>query len=167
MTQTAHDFSNGEQIYGLALSAGIGGLELGIRLALGAERYRTVCYVEWESYAASTLVARMAAQEMDDAPIWDDVKTFDGRPWRGVVDLLTAGYPCQPFSNAGLKQDAARDIARDKIENELLREYRNDDIDFVEWGFMGTSKIILPTVEFVRELSEAEKLRKLGAPVLF
>lgn len=92
------------QLYGLALSAGIGGLELGVRLALGPERYRTVCYVEWESYAASVIVARMAAQEMDDAPIWDNVKTFDGRPWCGVVDFLTAGYPCQPFSDAGLKR---------------------------------------------------------------
>lgn len=92
---------------GLALSAGIGGLELGIRLAIGAERYRTACYVEWESYAASTLVARMAAQEMDDAPVWDDIKTFDGRAWRGVVDFLTAGYPCQPFSDAGLRRGTA------------------------------------------------------------
>lgn len=38
------------------------------------------------------------------APVWDDVKTFDGRPWRGVVDIVTAGYPCQPFSTAGKKQ---------------------------------------------------------------
>ena len=93
-----------DTLYGLALSAGVCGLELGIRLALGAERYRTVCYVEWESYAASTLVARMEAQELDNAPIWDDVKTFDGKPWRGIVDILSGGYPCQPFSDAGLRR---------------------------------------------------------------
>jgi DNA (cytosine-5)-methyltransferase 1 len=38
-----------------------------------------------------------------DAPVWDDVSSFDGRPWRGALDLLTAGYPCQPFSAAGRK----------------------------------------------------------------
>jgi site-specific DNA-cytosine methylase len=35
------------------------------------------------------------------APVWTDLRTFDGKPWRGVVDILTAGYPCQPFSCAG------------------------------------------------------------------
>jgi DNA (cytosine-5)-methyltransferase 1 len=35
------------------------------------------------------------------APIWTDLKTFDGRPWRGIVDCIIGGYPCQPFSQAG------------------------------------------------------------------
>ncbi len=38
---------------------------------------------------------------MDQAPIWSDVSTFDARPWRDVVDIVTGGYPCQPFSHAG------------------------------------------------------------------
>jgi len=41
---------------------------------------------------------------MPPFPIWDDVRTFDGRPWRGVVDLVTGGFPCQPFSAAGKQQ---------------------------------------------------------------
>ena len=36
-----------------------------------------------------------------EAPIWDDLRTFDGRPWRGVVDCIAAGLPCQPYSAAG------------------------------------------------------------------
>ncbi len=40
------------------------------------------------------------------APIWDDLRTFDGRPWRGSVGCVTAGYPCQPFSVAGKKRGA-------------------------------------------------------------
>lgn len=91
---------------GLALCAGAGGLELGITLALG-ERYRTVCYVERESYAAATLVARMEDAALDTAPVWDDVRTFDGAAWRGCVDIVTGGYPCQPFSLAGKRLGAS------------------------------------------------------------
>ena len=40
------------------------------------------------------------------AVVWDDVATFDGRPWRGAVDIVTAGYPCQPFSVAGKRRGA-------------------------------------------------------------
>lgn len=87
-------------VHGLALCAGVGTIELGLRLALGST-YRTVGYVERETFAASVLVARMAETAMDRAPVWDDLATFDGRPWRGKVDIVTAGFPCQPFSQAG------------------------------------------------------------------
>lgn len=85
---------------GLALCAGAGGLELGLRLALG-DTYRTVGYVEREAFAAACLVARMEDQTLDPAPVWDDLTTFDGRPWRGRVGLVSAGFPCQPASHAG------------------------------------------------------------------
>ena len=82
----------------ISLCAGIGGLDAGVRLAIDT---RTVCYVERDSYCAATLVARMQEGALDDAPIWDDISTFDARPWRGVVDLVIGGFPCQPFSLAG------------------------------------------------------------------
>lgn len=90
-------------IRGLALCAGIGGIELGLHRVFG-NSYRTVCYVEREAFAAAVLVARMADSSLDEAPIWDDLTTFDGYPWRGKVDLLSAGYPCQPFSHAGRRK---------------------------------------------------------------
>ncbi|PVB59735.1 DNA cytosine methyltransferase [Labrenzia sp. 011] len=91
-----------QRLNGLSLCTGVGGLELGLHVA--EPGYRTVCYVEREACAAATLVARMEDKALDHAPVWSDVKTFDGRPWRGKLHLLTAGYPCQPFSSSGLRR---------------------------------------------------------------
>ncbi len=83
----------------LSLCAGVGGLDLGLRVA--QPNARTVCFVEIEAYAAAILATRMEQDALDQAPIWTDLRTFDGNPWRGLVDCITAGYPCQPFSVAG------------------------------------------------------------------
>jgi len=85
----------------LSLCSGVGGIELGFKLAVPSSR--TVGYIENEAFACSILEARMQDKTLDEAPIWTDLKTFDGRPWRGKVDCLTGGYPCQPFSVAGKK----------------------------------------------------------------
>jgi DNA (cytosine-5)-methyltransferase 1 len=90
------------RLHALSLCAGAGGIDLGLTIA--CPTYRTVCYVEREAYAAATLVARMEDKALDCAPVWDDVGTFDGRPWRGAVDILTGGCPCQPFSVAGKRK---------------------------------------------------------------
>ena len=81
----------------LALFAGAGGGILGGKL-LG---WRTVCAVEWEPYPASVLVARQNDGLLPPFPIWDDVQTFDGKPWRGIVDVVSGGFPCQDISSAG------------------------------------------------------------------
>jgi DNA (cytosine-5)-methyltransferase 1 len=81
----------------LALFAGAGGGILGGKL-LG---WRTVCAVEWEPYAASVLAARQNDGLLPPFPIWDDVQTFDGRPWCGIVDVVSGGFPCQDISAAG------------------------------------------------------------------
>lgn len=92
----------------LDLCAGIGGFSLGMRLALG-DRVRTVCYVEREAYAAAVLVARMEEGALDVAPVWSDLEQLDAARLRGCVDLLTAGFPCQPWSVAGLRRGASDD----------------------------------------------------------
>uniref|UniRef100_UPI003AE09156 DNA cytosine methyltransferase n=1 Tax=Paracoccus sp. T5 TaxID=3402161 RepID=UPI003AE09156 len=91
-------------LFGLSLCSGAGGIDLGLTIALPG--YRTVGHVERETYAAAILVARMEDAALDHAPVWDDVASFDGRPWRGAVDIVTAGYPCQPFSVAGKRRGA-------------------------------------------------------------
>ena len=81
----------------LALFAGAGGGILGGHL-LG---WRTVCAVEWEAYPASVLCARQNDGFLENFPIWDDVQTFDGKPWAGIVDVVSGGFPCQDISAAG------------------------------------------------------------------
>jgi len=88
----------------LSLFSGIGGGCLGSKI-LG---WRTVCYIEKNEFCQSILKKRIDDGILDDAPIWDDVQTFDGEQWNNCVDIVTAGFPCQPFSIAG-KQQAGKD----------------------------------------------------------
>jgi len=81
----------------LALFAGAGGGILGGKL-LG---WRTVCAVEWEQYPACVLAARQNDGLLESFPIWDDVQTFNGTSWRGIVDVVSGGFPCQDISAAG------------------------------------------------------------------
>lgn len=106
-------------LYGLALCSGIGGLELGLRLVVPG--YRCVGHVERDAYAAAVLVARMADAALDPAPAWDDLATFDGVPWRGCVDIVTSGLPCQPYSLAGKRGGNADERA---LWPELVRIVR-------------------------------------------
>jgi len=86
-----------ESLNELALFAGAGGGILGGHL-LG---WRTVCAVEWEAYPASVLCARQNDGILPPFPIWDDVQTFDGTAWNGIVDVVSGGFPCQDISAAG------------------------------------------------------------------
>jgi len=81
----------------LALFAGAGGGILGGKL-LG---WRTICAVEWDEHAREVLAARQNDGCLEPFPIWDDVQTFDGKPWRGIVDVVSGGFPCQDISAAG------------------------------------------------------------------
>ena len=81
----------------LALFAGAGGGILGAHL-LG---WRTVCAVETEPYCREVLLSRQRDGVLPLFPIWDDVQTFDGRPWRGIAQVVSGGFPCQDISSAG------------------------------------------------------------------
>ena len=56
---------------------------------------------EIEQYPRDVLLARQRDGILPNFPIWDDVCTLDGNPWRGTVDVLAGGFPCQDISSAG------------------------------------------------------------------
>lgn len=88
---------SGTNLRELALFAGYGGGILGGSI-LG---WKTVCGVEIEPYAAAVLCQRQNEGFLNPFPIWDDVRTFDGRPWAGRVDVISGGSPCTNISAAG------------------------------------------------------------------
>jgi len=85
-----------ETIRELALFAGGGGGILGSHL-LG---FSVVCAVELCPNAREILQQRQRDGILSPFPIWDDVRTFEGKPWRGIIDVITAGFPCQDISSA-------------------------------------------------------------------
>jgi len=81
----------------LALFAGAGGGILGGEL-LG---WSTVCAVEINAFCRKVLLARQRDGILPRFPIWDDVQSFDGKPWKGYVDIISGGFPCQDISCSG------------------------------------------------------------------
>ena len=126
-----------------SLFSGGGGLDLGVHLATRG-RARTVVYVEREAFAAACLVARMEEAELAPAPVWDDVASFDGRPWRGVVDCLAFGSPCQDLSVAGKRAGLAG--ARSGLFFEGLRIADECCAPLVFWENVGGAAGALPAV---------------------
>lgn len=90
----------------LHLFAGAGGGILGGML-LG---HRCIGAVEIDPYCQSVLVARQDDGTLPPFPIFPDVRTFDGRPWRGIVEVVAGGFPCQPYSSASAGRYVADDL---------------------------------------------------------
>ena len=108
----------------LALFAGAGGGILGGKL-LG---WRTICAVEYDSYARSVLLSRQRDGHLESFPVWDDVRTFDGYRWAGHVDVISGGFPCQDISSAGNGAGISGErsglwVEMARIVREVLPEY--------------------------------------------
>ena len=85
----------------ISLCAGYGGIDIGLSRAIGS--VRTVCFVEIEAFCIENLVAKIEGGWLDPAPVFSNLKTFPWRKFARRVDILSGGFPCQPFSAAGRK----------------------------------------------------------------
>jgi DNA (cytosine-5)-methyltransferase 1 len=103
----------------LHLFAGAGGGILA-DILLG---HQPVCAVEIEPYCQQVLHARQKDGFLPWFPIFDDVKTFDGKPWRGLVEVVAGGSPCKGISSARTNNPTTGRPGIDGGSSELFYEY--------------------------------------------
>lgn len=83
-----------------SLFSGIGGFDL----AAEWMGWTNVFQVEFDLFCQKVL-----KKNFPHANIYGDIREFDGRPYAGAIDVISGGFPCQPFSVAGKRKGEADD----------------------------------------------------------
>jgi DNA (cytosine-5)-methyltransferase 1 len=143
----------------LHLFAGAGGGILGGKLS----GHTCVCAVEIEPYPRQVLLQRQRDGILPKFPIWDDIRTFDGKPWRGKVDIIAGGFPCQDISSAG--KGAGIEGERSGLWGEMARVVREvrPRFVFVENSPMLTSRGLHRVLGDLAEMGYNARWGVLGA----
>ena len=161
-----NDF-NGRHYVGLSaisLFSGAGGFDIAAKLS----GIKTICYVENDRFAQGVLMSRIRDGRIDNAPIWDDIRSFDGKPWHGRVDCVFGGFPCQPHSMVGKRRGGSddRNLWPDFLR--IVRECRPGFIlgENVEGICSTYAREILADMEEIGYCAEPVKISacEVGAP---
>lgn len=93
----------------------------GITLAL-EEHCEPIIYCDNEKFSQALLYSRMESGHLPFAPIWTDVRTLNGEVFKGLVDIIMGGFPCQDISNAGAYDPSIDDNFMEKERSGLFKE---------------------------------------------
>lgn len=139
----------------LSLFSGAGGGLLGTKL-LG---WTHVGYVEWNEYCQRVIAQRIADGYLDEAPIFTDVREFAqsgaADQYRGITDVVSAGFPCQPFSVAGKQLADADERNMWPATIEVIRRVQPRSVllenvpGLVSCGYLGTVLCDLASLGYV------------------
>lgn len=102
------------RLNGISLFSGYAGIDIAL-----SKWVKTILYCEIEKYPQGILLSRMDDETIPFAPIWNDVTTLDGTKFRGLVDIVFGGFPCQDISVAG--NGAGLDGKRSGLFYEFIR----------------------------------------------